>query len=86
MAQSGSLPWIILVAVICTGLAILLESAFVAPTSEALMGTDLWTTNEQTYAYEGRQMIGDFVTYLLAVIVMGIWFGVLIEARPRRGR
>ena len=81
MAQSGSLPWLILAAVLCTLFAIFLESAFIAPTAEALMGTEVWQTNHNTYAYEGKQMVGDFVGHLVTVFAIGIWIGVLIDAR-----
>lgn len=78
---SGSLPWLILTAVICTAFAIFLESAFLAPTAEALMGTEVWKTNHNTYAWEGKQRVADFVTNLVMVFAIGIWFGVLIDAR-----
>lgn len=81
MPQSGSLPWLLLAAVICTLFAIFLESAFIAPTTGALMGTDVWQTNHNTYAYEGKQMVGDFVSHLVTIFVLGIWVGVLIDAR-----
>lgn len=77
----GSLPWLVLAAVICTLFAIFLESAFLHPTASALMGTETWTTNHNTYSYAGKQMVGDFVKNLLSIIAIGIWFGVLISAR-----
>jgi putative copper export protein len=81
MARSGSLPWLVLAAVICTLLAIFLESAFLHPVTSALMGTEVWQTSHNSYAYAGKQMVADFVGNLLTVIALGIWIGVLIDAR-----
>ena len=77
----GSLPWLILAAVLCTLLAIFVESAFIHPTTSALMGTETWQTNHNQYAYEGKQMVASFVRNLLAIFAIGIWTGVLIDAR-----
>lgn len=81
MARSGSLPWLLLAAVICTALAIFLEGAFFAPIAEELMGTEVWQTNHNTYAWEGKQRVGALAGHLLTVFAMGIWIGVLIDAR-----
>jgi len=81
MARSGSLPWLILAAVLCTLFALFIEGGFIAPTTEALFATDVWQTNHNSYAYEGKQMVADFVRSLVIIFTLGIWFGVLIDAR-----
>jgi len=77
----GSLPWLLLAAILCTLFAIYIESAFIHPTTSALMGTEVWQTNHNQYSYEGKQMVAAFVRSVLAVLVIGIWVGVLIDAR-----
>lgn len=81
MARRGSLPWLFLAAVLSTLFAVWIELAFIHPLGEAWMGTTTWQTNELAYAYDGRQMIADFVNNLLTIWVIGIWLGVLIDAR-----
>lgn len=77
----GSLPWLLLAAILCTLFAIFMEAAFLHPTTDALMGTEVWQTNHQQYAYEGKRMVGQFVAHILTVISLGIWTGVIIESR-----
>jgi hypothetical protein len=77
----GSLPWLILAAVLSTLFAILLESAFLAPTVDALTGTDVWATEYNQHTYEGKRMVGELAAHALTVISLGIWTGVLIDAR-----
>jgi|GEM_PF-3307481 len=77
----GSLPWLILAAVICTLFAIWLESAFFHPTVGALTGTTVWQTNYTAETYRGKQMIGALAAHTLSFISVGIWIGVLIDAR-----
>jgi hypothetical protein len=81
MARSGSTPWLILAAVLCTLFAIFMESAFLAPTTDALMGTEVWATEYNQYSAEGKRMVGQFVAHLLTAIAFGIWVGVIIDAR-----
>lgn len=81
MARSGSLPWLLLAAVLATLFAVFLESAFLHPTADAFMGTDVWQTNYNQYSYDGKRMVGQFVAHILTVIAVGIWVGVLIDAR-----
>lgn len=77
----GSLPWLLLAAVLCTLFAIFMEAAFLHPTASALMGTEVWQTNHNQYSYAGKRMVGQLVAHLLTVIALGIWVGVLIDAR-----
>lgn len=81
MARQGSLPWLLIAAVLSTLFAIWIEASFIHPFAEAWMGTTTWQTNNLEYAYRGRQMLADFVRSLLIIFVLGIWFGVLIDAR-----
>jgi hypothetical protein len=81
MARRGSLPWLLLAAIICTLFAVFLESAFIHPTTDALMGTETWQTNHNEYSWAGKRMIGQFAAHVLTVIALGIWINVLIEAR-----
>ncbi|MFW5919667.1 MAG: hypothetical protein ACOCSF_05660 [Halanaeroarchaeum sp.] len=77
----GSLPWLFLAAVLCTLFAIFIESAFIHPTTSAMMGTDVWQANHNQYSYAGKQMVATFVRNLLTIFTLGIWVGVLIDAR-----
>lgn len=81
MGRSGSLPYVILAAVICTLFAIYLDSAFMSPTTEAYFATSVWQTNHQSFAYQGKQMVAGLARDVLIVITFAIWVGVLIEAR-----
>lgn len=81
MPRSGSLPWLFIAAVLSTLFAVYVEASFIHPWVSAMTGTSLWQTNQLSYAYEGRRMIADFARSLLIIFVLGIWFGVLIDAR-----
>lgn len=81
MARTGSLPWLLLAAIVCTLFALYLESVFVVPTTDALMGTEVWQTNHNQYTSEGKRMVGQFVAHLFTLFAIGIWVGVLIDAR-----
>jgi len=81
MARSGSLPWLLLAAVLCTLFAIFLEGAFLSPVADALLETEAWQTSHNTYAADGKAMLEGFVDNLLIVITIGIWVGVVIGAR-----
>jgi hypothetical protein len=81
MPRRGSLPWLLLAAVLSTLFAIWIEASFIHPVEQAITGTTLWQTNQLDYAYQGRVMVANFVRFLLVVWVLGIWAGVLIDAR-----
>jgi len=77
----GSLPWLILAAVLCTLFALGVDGVLIKPPTSALMGTDVWQTNHSQYSYAGKQMVGKFVKNISFIFVTGIWVGVLIAAR-----
>lgn len=77
----GSLPWLILAAVLSTMFAFFLESALWAPLLHEILGTSAWQNSTNTYAADGKMMIADFAKNLLTVITLGIWIGVIIDAR-----
>lgn len=81
MARTGSVPWLLLAAILCTLFALYLESVFVVPTTDALMGTDVWQTTHNEYTADGKRMVGQLVAHLFSVFALGIWIGVLIDAR-----
>lgn len=81
MAERGSLPWLILAAVICTAFAIYLESALFAPVVDNLMATQTWQTNYSKHTYSSKRMVGNLAGHLLTILSLGIWVGVLIDAR-----
>jgi len=77
----GSLPWLFLAAILSTLFAVYLESALLHPFIDAILSTSAWQTSTNQYAAAGKRMIADFARSLLIVIVLGIWTGVLIDAR-----
>ena len=81
MAKSGSVPWLVLAAIVCIGIAVFLVSALFMPFANEIMGLPGWRGSDLGYANDGMRMIGDFVTYLLAIIVFGIGFGFMLDAR-----
>lgn len=81
MGRSGSLPYVILAAVICILFAIYIDSALFSPTAEAYFATDVWQTNHQGFAYQGKQMVAGLARDILIVIVFAISMGIIIEAR-----
>jgi len=81
MARRGSLPWLILAAVLAIATAVFLVSALFNPFAEAFMGLDSWQNTGLSYTNEGQRMVGDFATFLLPTFVFAIAVGFLIEAR-----
>lgn len=81
----GSLPWLILAAVLATLFAIWFEASFIAPFADGIMGSSLWSKQHTSQTAEGKRMVGDAVRNGLVVVILGIWVGLMIDARRRAG-
>lgn len=77
----GSLPWLLLAAILATLFFVYLEGALVSPFFDAILSSSTWQSDSLSYAASGKRMVADFVRNILMVIVVGIWVGVLISAR-----
>jgi len=81
MARRGSLPWLIIAAVLSIILGIFLVSALLTPYTDALMALPQWRNSTLDHANAGQRMVGDFVNHFLLVLFFGIAVGFLIDAR-----
>lgn len=77
----GSLPWVIIAAALSIGVAVFLEAALIHPFFSHFFDLNGWRGSDLAYANAGMRMVGAFAKNLLLVIVFGISFGVLLEAR-----
>ena len=81
MARSGSLPWLLLAAVISTLFAIYLETTMVQPFVDGIVSTQSWQSNPNQHIADGKGMTLVWVRHLTLIFVVTIWIGVLIDAR-----
>jgi len=81
MARSGSLPWLLLAAVLTTVFGIYLEITVVKPLTDGLVATDVWAQSSTEYTARGKSMVYDWISHLVLIMAAGIWFGVFVDAR-----
>ena len=81
MVRRGSMPWLLLAALLAILLAVYLESALISPFTEELYALSGWRGSGLGYANEGMRMIEQFTSVLLLGMILAIAFGVVIDAR-----
>ena len=81
MVRRGSMPWLLLAALLSILLAVWLQSAIISPFTSELFALEGWRGSSLSYANSGMRMVEQFVSTLLLAMVLAIAFGVVIDAR-----
>ena len=81
MAQTGSLPWLLLAGLVAIMVAIFVDDVLLNPLFTEFTALAGWRGSDLEAANDSMRMVGDWVRNLLVIIIFSVSFGVVLEAR-----